>query len=440
MSLIISFSIFIMSVITCILTGCTLVIALIVGLGAFFICALHRGYDFKSVVGMCRSGLSKGLIVVNVLIIIGFMTGVWRTSGTIAVCVYYGIKLINSGSFLIITFLLCSVLSYAVGTSFGIAATVGVIFMALARAGNVNELITAGVIMSGIYFGDRGSPASSSAILVAALTGTNHLRNVKIMAKYAAIPFVIVLVIYSAFSYMNPIHQVDRSFMNGLQSQFNISWWCLVPAICMLILPFIRVKVTNAMLVSIASGIVISIVVEGVTWKTLLYTLLMGYKSNTYVGAVFNGGGFISMLEVIFIVGISSAFSGIFDGTQMLAVLQDKIDIMAGKIGNFPSMVIVGLALTGIFCNQTLPTIMGNDMMKRTYKNSGASNYEIASDIQNSIIVLAGVVPWSIACTVPLAMMGVGYGAMPFACFMYLLPIIYGIEKLTKWKFYDRTQ
>ena len=36
-------------------------------------------------------------------------------------------------------------------------------------------------------------------------------------------------------------------------------------------------------------------------------------------------------------------------------------------------------------------------MMKRPYELSGASDYELASDIQNSIIILSAAVPWSIA-------------------------------------------
>ena len=440
MSLIISFAIFIGAVIACIVTGYTLVLALAAGLVTFFICALVQGHRAADVVIMCRKGLSNGLIVVEILLIIGLLTGVWRSSRTIAYFVYYGIRFIRPGIFLIIAFLLTSILSYAIGTSFGVAATVGVIFMTLARTGGVNELITAGVIMSGVYIGDRGSPAASSAILVAAVTRTDHMKNVRIMAKFAAVPFVLILVIYACMSFANPIHQVDESFLTKLSGQFVISPWCLVPAIFMLVLPFFKVRVSYSMIASIVSGMLVSVFVEGTTLKSLFYTMIMGYHSDTSFGSVFNGGGLYSMVEVVLIVGISSVYSGIFEDTKMLEDFQSKIDIMVEKVGRFPSMVIVGLVLIGIFCNQTLATIMGNDLMARPYEKSGASNYELASDIQNSIIILSAVVPWSIACSVPLSFMGVGIGALPYAFYLYLLPIIYGLTKLTKWKFYDRTQ
>ena len=48
--------------------------------------------------------------------------------------------------------------------------------MALARSGGVSVAITAGTIVAGAYFGDRCSPASSSATLVAAATVLFLLR------------------------------------------------------------------------------------------------------------------------------------------------------------------------------------------------------------------------------------------------------------------------
>lgn len=144
------------------------------------------------------------------------------------------------------------------------------------------------------------------------------------------------------------------------------------------------------------------------------------------------------MVEVVFIVGISSIYSGIFEDTRMLEDFQSRIEIMVKKIGRFPSMVMVGLVLIAMFCNQTLATIMGNDMMKKPYEQSGASDYELASDIQNSIIILSAAVPWSIACSVPLSFMDVGLGAMKYAFFIFLMPLAYGLEKRAGWKFYDK--
>ena len=87
-------------------------------------------------------GAKDSIIVIEVMAIIGLITAVWRVSGTITIFIYYGIKFITPSLFLLIAFLLSCLLSYAIGTSFGVAGTVGVIFMALARSGGVDPILT----------------------------------------------------------------------------------------------------------------------------------------------------------------------------------------------------------------------------------------------------------------------------------------------------------
>ena len=429
MDLIFGFTIFIGAMIFCIAKGYTMVIALFVGLIAFIIVGIRKGFTFRELMNMGKDGLKDAIVVVEVMFIIGFITAVWRSAGTITFFVYYGIKVITPGLFLIITFALSCLLSYALGTSFGVAGTVGVIFIALARSGGVNEVITAAVVMSGIYFGDRSSPVSSSAILVAAITHTNLLDNVKMMMKTGIVPLLLTFGIYAVFSFYNPIHTVDQSFLNTLQSEFSVSVWCIVPAVCMLVLPLLKVKVIDAMLASIASGILISIFVQHMEILQLIKAMFWGYQSTGSLGSIINGGGLVSMIEVVFIVALSSTYSGVFSGTDMLAVLQDKIKPVMGKAGRFGGMIVVTMATLCIFCNQTIASMMCNDIMKKPYEESGASKEELAMDIENSVILLAGIVPWAIACSLPLGFMQVGFQAVPLSFYLFLVPICYGIQK-----------
>ena len=337
--------------------------------------------------------------------------------------------MITPGVFLIITFALCCLLSYALGTSFGVAGTVGVIFIALARAGGVNELLTAGAVMSGIYFGDRGSPVSSSAILVATVTETDLLTNVKKMAKTAWLPLVLTLGIYSVLSFSNPIRTVDQSFLHSLESEFSLSLWAVIPALCMVVLPLLRVPVIYAMLASIASGSAVSLFCEDMPLQTLLHTLIFGYVGEGGLGKILDGGGMLSMIEIVCIVSLSSTYSGIFTGTDMLGVLQEKILSLAQKIGRFATMVLMSYIFLGIFCNQTIASMICCDFLKKPYKELCATKEELAIDLENSVILLAGTVPWAIACTVPLGFMQVGSGAIFFSFYLYLVPICYGIQK-----------
>ena len=79
------------------------------------------------------------------------------------------------------------------------------------------------------------------------------------------------------------------------------------------------------------------------------------------------------------------------------------------------------LASISIFCNQSVAIILTEQLLRRFY----SSREELAQDIENTAITLAAVVPWSISCTVPLATMGAGYGAVPYAVLLWLIPVCY---------------
>lgn len=430
MNLPLGFALFIITMITCLVTDHTMVIALVIGLVGFVSIGIKKGYKIKELTSMGINGIKEATVVIEVMFLIGFITGIWRSAGTITYFVYNGIKLITPNLFIIITFLLCCVLSYALGTSFGVAGTAGVIFMALARSGGVDPIITAGAIISGIYFGDRGSPVSSSAILIASITHTDIYNNVRLMMRTSLLPFIITFLFYLICSFNNPILEVQTIILTNLEREFTISFWSLLPALCMIILPLIKVRVIHAMMASIMSGVLVTLVVEKMPLIKLINTCIFGFHlENEALGVILNGGGLVSMIEVVCIIIISSTYSGIFNGTKMLSELQDKVDRIINKIGRFPSTVFISLIAISVFCNQTIASMMCNDIVKKSYLEDENNSVELAIDLENSVILLSGVVPWALACSLPLKFLQVGYEAVPWAVYLFLVPICYCITK-----------
>ncbi len=279
MELYIAFGVFIATMLATIATGHSMIIALLVGLVAFLAVGRKRGFALKSMMLMSRDTLKDALLVVKVMLIIGALTAVWRVSGTIIIFVYYGMKIIMPPIFLLVTFLLCCLLSYAIGTSFGVASTVGVIFMALAESGGVNPLLAGGAVMSGIYFGDRCSPVSSSANMVAGITGTQIYDNVKMMLKTGLLPFLAALAAYVVMSVTNPMNGADSAMMTSLEEEFTLSLWAFIPAIIIIGLPLLKVGVIKAMAASIVSGVLIAWLVQGETLLHIARVMVLGYEN-----------------------------------------------------------------------------------------------------------------------------------------------------------------
>ncbi|MBR0311181.1 MAG: hypothetical protein IJQ98_02185, partial [Oscillospiraceae bacterium] len=175
----IAFAFFLGAMLFCLIRGYALSWALAFALALFFAVGLRRGYKSGAHAQKAWSKMPKTMIVLRIIFLIGILTGVWRSCGTIAFFIYYGVRAIPPSLFVLLSFLLTALLSYALGTSFGVTSTAGVVLIALARSGGVDPAVAAGAILSGVYFGDRGAPTSSCASLVAALTETELYRNVR---------------------------------------------------------------------------------------------------------------------------------------------------------------------------------------------------------------------------------------------------------------------
>lgn len=410
----------------------TLLLPLGIGFVLFVSLAVRRGFDLKKILKLAVWSLRNSMIVVRILLIIGCLTGIWRQSGTVAYFVSLGVSLIPPPVFLLAIFLLAAAMSLALGTSFGVTATAGVILISVARAGGVNPVLAAGAILSGVYLGDRGSPAASSANLVAVLTKTDMRQNVRAMLKCSLIPFLICCALYGLFSALNPVERIDTAVLTQLEGEFSLVWYCLIPAVLMIVLPFCGMNVRGAMGISLLAALLISVFVQGNDLLSCFRAMLTGYHAkDPALDTMLSGGGVLSNLEVCGILILSGSYGEIFRGTNMLSAVNEKLAHWAKRIGRFPVMALLALGVSGLFCNQTIGAIMQNQLSADLYGDDEEERKRKMLDMENSVILLSDAVPWCIACSVPLGMLGADYRATLAAFYVWLVPLYWLIrEKL----------
>lgn len=86
---------------------------------------LKRGFSLKSLIEMAVIGSQRSLSVIAILLLIGAVMAVWMDARTVPVLVYWGIKSIGPQYFIFWAFILTSVISVLLGTSFGSVSTRG---------------------------------------------------------------------------------------------------------------------------------------------------------------------------------------------------------------------------------------------------------------------------------------------------------------------------
>ncbi len=424
MDIVIAFVIFLGAMALCLIFSHPVLLSLVIGWLAFMAASMHRGCRLRELLRVSLEGIKESLIVVEILLIIGMLTASWRSGGTILFFVYYGMKLISPALFLVLTFISCSVLSYAIGTSYGVVGTMGVIFMAIARSGGANELLTAGAVMSGIYFGDCCSPAASSMALTASLCRTDAYGHSVRLLKANLLPMGICLVIYGALSPLAPLRYVDSAIMSAIETEFDVSWYVAVPAVLMLLLPVLKVKTKLAMLLSVLAAGAVSMLFQHMSAAEFLKCLVLGYKEESAgLGPILQGGGIVSMLDVCAILAVSSTYSGIFKLSGLLDNVKRFLSARIQRLGPALVMLISGVVSGVVFCNQTIAILMCASILGPAYQEHGLSGERLALDIGCTTVDVCGLIPWCLACSVPLSVMNVGAGALPFAFLLYLLPL-----------------
>lgn len=425
MDILVSFIVCFFMLITSVYRGIFVGYPLAVGLIIFIFCALKRGYKLKETILMAYNGGKKSVTILQIFVLIGAITAIWMASGTVSAIVFYGVEFLNPHLFILSAFLISCIVSFLIGTSFGTVGTVGIALMVIARGGGENVGAAAGAIIAGAYFGDRCSPMSSSANLVAFLTDTDIYDNIKNMLKTSVVPFILSIILYTIVSMKFPVSTGGSGINNEIIKVFNINIFVLLPAFIIFILSLLKINVKTSMFFSIICAVFLSMFFQHNSFVENMKYIIWGYsiKQNSNLSHIIKGGGIISMLKTSLVVFISSAFSGIFEGTGMLSKIENYTKKSKSRFGLFKNTVITSI-FTSIFgCSQALSVILTHMLNNKAYENKKSGKSYMAVDLENSAIVVSAIIPWNIALLLPMVNLNADNSCIPYLFYLYLVPL-----------------
>lgn len=419
----ITLSIFIFILAIFVATGQSLIIALSLGLLIFVIYAFIKGNNPKRIGSMILNGVKSARTILIVFGLIGILTALWRAGGTIPFLIYHSIRFIQPDFFVLYAFILCSMVSILTGTSFGTASTMGVVCMSIGLALGIDSFLTGGAILSGVFFGDRCSAISSSALLVSELTQTNLFINIKNMLKTTLIPLLITVVIYAVTGHINSNTVISSESVSIYSDSFNLYWWVSIPAALVIVLSLFKFKVKRTLIISIIASVFVCLYAQKISVSEIISIALMGYEAkNATLGPIINGGGLVSMVRSASIVGISSSYFGIFRNTEILLEIKRWIKNLSLRTTSFFTIFLSSILMSAVSCNQTLATMLTFELNDDLVPD----RYKLAIYLENTVIVIAPLIPWSIAGAFPLSAVGAPASSILYAVYLYILPL-YGL-------------
>jgi len=96
-----------------------------------------------------------------------------------------------------------------------------------------------------------------------------------------------------------------------------------------------------------------------------------------------------------------------------------RVTALSEKTSPYASMLLTAVLAGLLACNQTLTIILTRQLCAPSQKDKA----QFAINLENSAVVVAPLIPWSIAGATPLSTVGAPMTGMAFACYLYILPL-----------------
>lgn len=404
----------------CLFCKLSVLYALSFGLLLFSLYARRSGFSWAEILRMAFRGIWKIRGILITFVLIGTMTALWRAAGTLPVVVCYAAGLIRPSVFLLMTFLLNCAVSVLTGSAFATSATMGVICAAMGRTAGISMQLTGAAVLSGAYFGDRCSPIATSALLVAELTHTNIFDNIKNMLRTALVPFLLACAVYAGLG----LHAVPSGELLNLRALFarelRLHWIAILPVVVIMLLSLRRVDAKTAMAASILTAVPLAVFLQKFAPADLLRISLFGYRASDPEAAVMlNGGGIAAFVKITGIVSLSASYAELFQKTDLLVGVKALVERFARRTSPYAAVLGTSVLSAMLACNQTL-TVM---LTKQLCEEVEPENSRLALGLEDSAVIIAALIPWSVAGAGPLASIGAPWSAVLPACYLYFLPL-----------------
>ena len=137
------------------------------------------------------------------------------------------------------------------------------------------------------------------------------------------------------------------------------------------------------------------------------------------LNTILSGGGIVSMFKVIGIVSISSTYIGIFNNTSLINGIKSNVLNLSKRINYYLTIAIVSVFTSMMSCNQTLSIMLTHQLCDDIVDDKE----KFAIILENTVVLIAPMIPWSIASAVPLATVGANSRSILYAYYLFLVPI-----------------
>lgn len=408
------------------------------------------------------NAIAVALQAIVILIIIGMVIGIWMQSGVVPSLIYYGLDILAPGIFLLATLLITSIVSLATGSSWTTSGTVGIALMGIAHGLGIPAPVTAGIVVSGAYFGDKMSPLSDTTNLAPAVAGSNLFDHIRAMIWSTGPTYLIVAAICIVLGFNYGGGTLDAAKISAMQemmkAEFNIGLLGFLPPVLVIFLatrkapaiPGLFAGVLVAALMSAFQGNGLADIIdaihygygatisadfagaEGEALANLIsqFNFGMAPEMATEVGEMLDSllsrGGLDSMMWTISLIISALFFGGAMEACGFLETIVGSITDRVKSVGGMMAAVIGTCFMANLFLgDQYLSLVIPGRMFKTAFEEKGLAPRMLSRATEDAGTLTSALIPWNTCGAFQSSVLGVPTLAYaPYAFLNYLNPIV----------------
>lgn len=444
-------------------------IALILAACVAAIIAAANGWKWAYLEQGILASINRSMQACLILAIVGCMIASWMAAGTIPSMMYYGIKVISPKVFLVTACILCSIVSLATGSSWSTAGSMGVALIGVGRALGFPNIMTAGAVVSGAYFGDKMSPLSDTTNLAPAMAGATLFGHIKHMIYTTGTSLAIALVAYAVMGFMHAsANEPDLTVLNEItefiKASSNISVIALIPPVFVIAAVALKLPALPSLIGGVFIGVPLmfwnrpfveaaleaSDLDGGLTaniFNILNNGISMGVVPEgasdviNELASLLSGSGMQGMFWTISIILCAMCFGGIVDVTGIMATFANMLlKIAKGRGGLVLATEVMCIVVNAICCDQYLALVLPGRMFKEKFEDMKLRPENLSRCLEDSGTITSNFFPWNTCGATMRSFLGVGNGYIPFAILNWLNPVVsvfFGYTGITMTKLTD---
>ena len=383
-----------------------------------------------------------------IVIMVGMLVGIWMAGGTVPSLMYYGMQVISPKILVPLAFVLCGLTSEFTGTSFGSVATMGLAMVGIASTTSIPVPLVIGAIVSGAWFGDKMSPLSDTTNLASGVSKVplyDHIHSMMyttIPAAFVALVLFTIAGLHYSGGSMDTAQQ--QLILSTLSKHFYINILLIIPAILVILISVFKLPSLLGMGIAVVVSAIFALVFQGVNFVDLMNYAFNGFSIETGVSIVdpmLNRGGVLSMSELLVTFMVASVMGAIITSTGILNVLAENV--LLKFIKNRGILVFVTL----VYCyivnfltagGQTVSIIVTEQTFESTYDDMNINRKVLSRTLEDAGTLSAPIVPWGVATIYVMGVYGCTTAYIPYAWFIYIVPIFSIICAITGIGMWDK--